>query len=46
MDTEDTITFKHTHFYSVLVVLAFAIGHTDWLYCLGAGTPLTVSNDQ
>ncbi|RJP50631.1 MAG: DsbA family protein [Anaerolineaceae bacterium] len=24
--TEDTITFKRTHFYSVLVVLAFAIG--------------------
>ena len=26
MNTEDTITFKRTHFYSVLVVLSFAIG--------------------
>ncbi|MBI5944695.1 MAG: DsbA family protein [Chloroflexi bacterium] len=25
-DSEDTITFKRTHFYSVLVVLAFAVG--------------------
>jgi protein-disulfide isomerase len=25
-DTEDTITFKRTHFYSILVVLAFTVG--------------------
>lgn len=25
-DSEDTVTFKRTHFYSVLVVLAFAVG--------------------
>ena len=43
--TGDTVTFKRSHFYSVLVVLAFAIGllvgYVVWGFGTTGGTVLT-----
>lgn len=47
-NSEDTITFKRSHFYSVLVVLAFAVGISDRVCRLGRTSPQTqvAANDQ
>src|SRR5687768_8535981 len=43
----DTVTFKRSHFYSVLVVLAFATGILVGYVAWGTGTPLeTVQSSQ
>jgi protein-disulfide isomerase len=39
---EDTVTFKRSHFYSVLTVLAFAVGVLVGYVVWGFGTPETV----
>jgi protein-disulfide isomerase len=40
---EETITFKRSHFYSVLVVLAFAVGVLVGYVAWGRGTTVTVT---
>lgn len=47
-DTEEFITFKRSHFYSVLVVLAFAVGLLVGYVVWGRSTPTTtvVSAEQ
>ena len=47
-NSEETITFKRTHFYSVLVVLAFAVGILTGYVVWGRPSPQTqvVANDQ
>ncbi|CAG0982685.1 Disulfide bond formation protein D [Anaerolineales bacterium] len=47
-DSEDTVTFKRTHFYSVLVVLAFAVGILTGYVAWGRSSiqSQTVVNDQ
>src|SRR5512144_2259753 len=47
---EDTVTFKRSHFYSILVVLAFAVGvlvgYMAWGRNSGIAAPLTTSDPQ
>lgn len=47
-NSEDTITFKRTHFYSVLVVLAFAVGILTGYFVWGrfAAAPQTAAKGQ
>lgn len=47
-NSEDTITFKRSHFYSVLVVLAFAVGILTGYVVWGRTSPQTqvAANDQ
>jgi len=47
-NSEDTITFKRTHFYSILVVLAFAVGILTGYVVWGRSAPQAqaVVNDQ
>ncbi len=47
-DSEDSITFKRTHFYSVLVVLAFAVGILTGYVVWGRSSiqAQTVTNNQ
>ncbi len=42
-DTEETITFKRSHFYSVLVVLAFGVGILVGYVLWGRGTTATAA---
>lgn len=42
-EPEDTITFKRSHFYSVLTVLAFAVGVLVGYVVWGYGTPASVN---
>ena len=41
--SEETVTFKRSHFYSVLVVLAFAVGILVGYVAWGRGTPVTAA---
>jgi protein-disulfide isomerase len=42
-NTEEYVTFKKSHFYSVLVVLAFAVGILVGYVAWGRGTPVTAA---
>ena len=41
--SEETVTFKLSHFYSVLVVLAFAVGILVGYVAWGRGTTVTAA---